>query len=117
MADESYRIKGMGNIPGFETDLEIEVDNRFEAYSKPVPDPTPFEDGQITWFNAFGIRDRVTLGDANVPYKVHLQKPPQGRRLFVFYEDTPHEITPQETGEDRVMFTLDIGDPPTGLFP
>jgi hypothetical protein len=117
MADRKFKIKGKGNIPDFDSDLEIEVNDRYEAYSKPVPDPTPYEDGHITWFNAFGIRDKATRANANVPYRVTLQKPPMGKRLFVLYDDQPHEITPQSIGPDRVMFNLNIGDPPTGTFP
>lgn len=117
MADGRFKIKGSGNIPDFDTDLEIEVDLKYEAYSKPVPDRTPFEDGYITWFNAFGIRDKATRGNANVPCRVILQNLPEGKRLFVFHDDQPHEIFPQNIGQDRVMFTLDIGDPSIGTFP
>ena len=117
MADKKFKIKGKGNIPDFDTDLEIEVNDQYEAYSKPVPDPTPFEGGYITWFNAFGVRDKTTRGNANIQYRVILQKLPEGKRLFVYYDDQPHEITPQNAGPDRVMFMLAIGDPPTGTFP
>jgi len=48
MANSKFKIKGKGDIPNYDTDLEIEVNDKYEAYSKPIPDPTPFKNGFIT---------------------------------------------------------------------
>lgn len=117
MATAKFRIKGKANIPNYDTDLDIEVDDRYEAYNKPVPDPTPFENGFITWFNAFGVRDKSTGKDFNIHYKVTLQALPPGRRLFYLHNNQPHEITAEDAGNGKIRFSLDIGDPPTGQFP
>lgn len=117
MADGKFKIKGKGNIPNYDTDLEIEVNDKYEAYSKPIPDPTPYQNGFITWFNAFGVREKTTGRDANVHYKVTLQELPAGKRLFYLYNNEPVEVTTENAGQGKVKFTLDIGDPPTGQFP
>ena len=117
MANGRFKIKGKGNIPNYDTDLDIEVDDKYEAYSKVVPDPTPFENGFITWFNAFGVREKATLKDANIQYKVTLQALPSGKRLFYLYQNRPHEIRVENAGNGQVQYTLDIGDPPNGTYP
>jgi hypothetical protein len=117
MANAKFKIKGKGNIPNYDTDLDIEVDEKYEAYSKPVPDPTPFESGFITWFNAFGVREKANGRDAHVQYKVTLQALPPDKRLFYLYDNQPHEITVEDAGNGKVKYTLDIGDPPTGSYP
>jgi hypothetical protein len=117
MANAKFKIKGKGNIPNYDTDLDIEVDDKYEAYSKPVPDPTPFENGFITWFNAFGVKEKATGKDANIRYHVTLQALPAGKRLFYLYNNQPHEITVADAGNGKVKYTLDIGDPPTGTYP
>ncbi len=117
MANAKFKIRGKGNIPNYVTDLDIEVDDRYEAYSKPVPDPTPFENGFITWFNAFGVREKVSGKDANIQYTVTLQALPAGKRLFYLHNNQPHEISTADAGSGKVTFTLDIGDPPSGMYP
>ena len=117
MANQKFKIKGKGNIPDYDTDLEIEVDDKYEAYSKEVHEPTPFDGGYITWFNAFGVKEKATGKDTNIKYKVTLQKLPSGKRLFYLYENKPQEIFPETATKGKVKFTLDIGDPPTGTYP
>ena len=117
MPNAKTKIKGKGNIPGYDTDLEIEVDDKYEVYGKHVPDKTKFEKGFITWFNAFGVRDKKNGKDANVRYKVILEKLPEGQRLFYLYNDTPVEIFPEEEGNGKIRYFLDIGDPPNGTYP
>ena len=117
MANAKFKIKGKGNIPNYDTDLEIEVDDKYEAYSKPIPDPTPFESGFITWFNAFGVKEKTTGKDTNSQYKVTLQKLPAGKRLFYLYNDQPQEISTEDAGNGKVKFTLSVGDPPVGSYP
>lgn len=117
MATTKYQLTGNDRIRDYDSRLEIEVDDRYEAYSKPIPEPTPYEDGFITWFNAFGVREKASRKDANVRYTVTLQRPAAGKRLFALYDDQPHEIEIQRTGNGRIKFTLDVGDPPVGYYP
>lgn len=117
MANIKYKMIGNDRIPNYSSELEIDVDDRYEAYSKPIPEPTPFEDGFITWFNAFGVREKASLKDANVTYNVTLRALPAGKRLFVLYDGKPQEITPKAAGRGKIQFSLSIGDPPTGAYP
>src|SRR5512138_4014843 len=117
MANMKYKVKGNNKIKDYDSELEIEVDDKYEAYSKDIPEPTPFEDGHITWFNAFGVKEKSSGKNANVTYKVTLQAPPTGERLFVLYGGSPHEISPDNAGNGKVKFTLNVGDPPTGYYP
>lgn len=117
MANAKYKLKGNNKIPNYDSELEIEVDDKYEAYSKDIPDPTPYEDGFITWFNAFGVREKSSRGNADVEYKVTLQAAPAGKRLFALYGGAPHEIATQDAGNGKVKFTLNVGDPPTGYYP
>ncbi len=117
MATKKHQIMGNNKISNYDSRLEIEVDDKYEAYSKPIPEPTPFENGFITWFNAFGVRERTSLKNANIAYTVTLQTPPAGKRLFALYDGVPHEIKPEAVDKGRVKFTLSVGDPPLGHFP
>ena len=117
MANAKFQIRGNNKISNYDSRLEIDVDDLHEAYSKPIPEPTPFEDGFITWFNAFGVRNKASLKNANITYTVTLQTLPAGKRLFALYDGTPHEIKPQDAGKGRVKFTLNVGDPPLGQYP
>ncbi len=117
MPNAKHHITGNNKIPHHDTRLEIDVDDQYEAYSKPIPEPTPFEDGFITWFAAFGVREKVSRKDANVTYVVTLQALPGKKRLFVLYDGKPQEIKTQDAGKGRVKFTLNIGDPPAGAYP
>jgi len=117
MAIEQYKIKGNNKIPNYDSELDIDVDDKYEAYSKTIPDPTPFEDGFITWFNAFGVREKSSRKDADVRYVVTLQALPAGKRLFALYDGKPHEIESHEKLNGKIRFTLSIGDPPLGAGP
>ncbi|HSB00587.1 MAG TPA: hypothetical protein VLE49_08050 [Anaerolineales bacterium] len=117
MANAKFQIRGNDKIPNFDSMLEIDVDDRHEAYSKPIPEPTPYKDGFITWFNAFGVRDKTSLKNANINYTVTLQAPPAGKTLFALYDGEPHEIKTEDAGKGRVKFTLSVGDPPVGHYP
>ncbi len=117
MANAKYQLKGNDRIRNYDSRLEIEVDDLHEAYNKPIPDPTPYEDGFITWFNAFGIREKASLKTKDITYTVTLQALPVGKRLFALYDGTPHEIKPEDAGKGRIKFTLSVGDPPVGHYP
>lgn len=117
MANAKYKVKGNTEIPNYDSELEIEIDDKYEAYNKPIPDPTPFQNGVITWFNAFGVREKASGKDTDVTYKVTLQALPAGKQLYALYGDQPHEIELHEAGNGKVRFTLNVGDPPTGMYP
>lgn len=130
MANGPKRIPGKVPVPGYDTNIDIdEVDANYEAYDKALPDNLPSEvDGQrITWFSNYGVKRKGPPGnEKKVPrYKVIMQTPPEGRRLFV-YIDSLEEITSdkgsgkikyKDIGNNRMMFFLDAGDPPTGTIP
>lgn len=118
MANAKYKVKGNNKIPNYDSELEIEVDDKYEAYSKAIPEePTPYQGGVITWFNAFGVRAKSTGRNADVTYKVTLQALPAGKRLFALYGGEPHEIPTQDAGNGKIRFSLNVGDPPIGSYP
>src|SRR3989337_1467663 len=110
MANAKYKIKGNNKIPNYDSELEIDVDDKYEAYSKEIPAPTPFEGHEITWFNAFGVREKSTRKNADVSHTVTLQALPAGKRLVVLYGGEPHEVAMQDAGNGKVKFTLSVGD-------
>jgi hypothetical protein len=117
MANKKYKLKGNNKIPNYDSELDIEVDDKYEAYSKPIPEPTPYQDGYITWFNAFGVKEKASGKTSDVTYTVTLKRLPDGKRVFVLYGGEPHEIPTRDAGNGKVKFTLDVGDPPTGGYP
>lgn len=117
MANTKYQFAGNNKIPNYDTRLEIDVDDKYEAYSKPIPEPTPYEDGFIIWFNAFGVREKASLKNANITYTVTLQAPPAGTRLFALYDGKPQELKTEAASKGKIKFTLDVGDPPVGRYP
>ena len=117
MANQKYKVKGNNKIPNYDSELEIDVDDKYEAYSKDIPDPTPYQGGTITWFNNFGVREKSNKKKANATYTVTLQALPEGKRLFVLYGGEPHEIIPTAAGNGKVKYELNEGDPPNGFYP
>ena len=121
MANAKYKIKGNNKIPNYDSEVEIDVDDKYEAYSKPIPpDPTPIPGGQVIWFNNFGIREKSSKNNADVTYTGTLQALPTGKKLFALYPGNavPHEVPTNPIGNSgKVSFTLSIGDPPTGAGP
>ncbi len=117
MANAKFKIKGNNKIPNYDSELEIDVDDKHEAYSKTIPEPTPYQGGTITWFNAFGVREKTSGRHTDVTYQVTLQAPPAGKRLFALYGGEPHELPTQDAGNGKIRFTLNVGDPPTGYYP
>jgi hypothetical protein len=116
-------IKGKANIPGFNTDLEIDVvDDQYEVYDKDLPKDLPKETSsrqKITWFNNFGVRRKnSTAREKSVPqYRVFLQKLPEGKKLCAYFNGSVTDIPVQNAGPDKILFTLSEGDPPTGYYP
>jgi hypothetical protein len=117
MANQKYKIKGNNKIPGYDSELEVDVDDKYEAYSKEIPAPTPYQNGVITWFNNFGVREKSDKKNADVTYTVTLQAPPEGSQLFVFYGGQPHAMPTESGGNGKIKYTLNVGDPPNGFYP
>lgn len=115
MANEKFKLKGNNKIPDYDSEVEVDVDNKYEAYSKEIPDSTQYQETTIIWFNAFGVREKSTGKDADVTYKVTLETPPAGKKLFALYGGGPHELTTEDDGHRKVKFTLNVGDPPIGM--
>jgi len=132
-----YKVKAdKEKISGYDSELEIDVDDAYEAYFKgSIPEPTQYNDGSktftITWFNNFGIRDKSTKQDADVEYTVKLKKLPAGKRFFVKDKnENVIEVTQKgqkdndnvklkysDAGGGKVKFKWNVGDPPTGAGP
>lgn len=117
MANAKYKIKGNNKVPGYDSEIEVDVDDKYEAYSKPIPEPTPHEGLTITWFNNFGVREKSSGKDANITYKVKLKKLPEGKRLYALYDGEVHELTTEDAGSGNINFELNVGDPPIGSAP
>jgi len=118
MANAKYKLKGNNKIPNYDSEVEIEVDDKYEAYSKAIPDqPTPIPGGQIVWFNAFGVRLKSTKKNENVSYTGTLQALPEGKKLFALYGGGPQEVPTEPAGNGKIRFNLSIGDPPLGAGP
>lgn len=138
MDKEKFKVKAdKENIPGYDSELEIEVDGTYEAYFKGnIPAPSQYTDDSgtamtITWFNNFGVRSKASKSDTNVEYTVKLKKLPAGKRLFVkALTGNVIEVTSKNPGdpEERklkysddgggnIKFSWDEGDPATGQAP
>ncbi len=115
-------IKGKTTLPEFITDLDVDViDDQYEAYDKDLPDglPETTKNGEhIAWFNNFGVRRKNGIKEKTVPqYRVFLQQLPQGKKLCAYYDNTVNDVPVREAGPGRVVFTLNVGDPPNGIYP
>ena len=120
MANKTHKIRGNTKIPNYDSELEVEVDDNYEAYSKAIPQeqtPIPGGGGYITWFNNFGVREKSGGKKADVTYTVFLHPLPPKKRLFAYYDDAVHEIFPEDAGNGKIKFQLSVGDPPTGAGP
>jgi len=130
---DKKHIANITKYKDFSPDLEIDivdtkVAGNYTVYSKNLPDPTdhPTRDGKIRWFNAFGVKDSNGK-DADVKYTVTLQKLPDNTELYygVQKQNQPGVYDAVQIANkdierlpgDRIRFTLEIGDPPTGVFP
>jgi hypothetical protein len=116
-------IKGKANIPNFTADLDVDVtDDQYEAFDKDLPKDLPRETKNkevITWFNNFGVRRKNSSGkEKTVPqYRVFLQKLPDGKTLCAYYDGVVNDVPVQNAGPNKIVFTLNLGDPPTGYYP
>ena len=125
MAKKIFKVKADKEIiPDYDSELEIEVDDTYEAYFKGnIPAPSQYTDESgtitVTWFNNFGIRDTKSKEDKDVEYTVRLKKLPTGKMLFVMYGGGTHKIqtTDDDKNKNKIKFTLSVGDPPVGVGP
>ena len=125
MANEKYKIKGNNKIKNYDSELEIEVDDKYEAYTKPIPDeqtPIPnIPNGKVTWFNNFGVRKKSDKKNADVSYTVTLQALQADQLVFVLLPGNPPVLQQVQTtpvgNSGKVSFTLSVGDPPVGSGP
>ena len=137
---ENGKFRSPGrSIPGWgNSDLYIEVPEGLVAYKKELRTddlPATTSDNQtITWFNNFGVMDGNgddLTKDKNIRYKVTVQRPPAGpkkeKRGICIYDDSLRETDSKRkvvkvaedasSTNDEIVFYLNLGDPPTGLFP
>lgn len=119
--DGKFKLKGK-SIPGYDTEIEVDIGSenakKYEVVSKDIPEPTPYGKGTITWFNAYGIKVRETGNYANIFYTVTLNALPPGKtKLFALINNAPQELDFKEIGNGKIKFTLEIGDPPVGIWP
>jgi len=133
MAKKTFKVKAdKENIPGYDSEIEIEVDDAYEAYFKGnIPDPSQYGTITVTWFNNFGVREKNSQKDTDVEYTVKLKKMPEGKRLFVKAADgTVTEVTSKDpndpdsknlkysdAGGGNIKFSWNVGDPPIGFGP
>jgi hypothetical protein len=115
-------IKGKVSIPGFNTDFDVDVvDDQYEAYDKELPKDLPKQtkNGEgITWFNNFGVRKKNGPEEKSVPqYRVYLQKLPEGKTLCAYYNGTVNDVAVDDAEPGKIVFTLNVGDPPAGYYP
>ena len=120
-AGGKFKLKGK-NIPGYDSEIEVDIGvdhaNKYDVVSKQIPEPTPYENGTITWFNAYGVKDKVTGKYADISYTVTLSALPAGKtKLFVLLPSGIQEIQTKAGGSGKIKFTLAIGDPPVGYYP
>jgi len=138
MAETVIRQNESGRFPVLGT-INVEIDlggNSSASYAVVKKDVVPpssastYDGIRITWFNAFGVRERNSNGAlgayARIPYTV-VVKLPTGKRLFAYYNNRVYEITEQPTGtlqnlryrtENGITtIALTAGDPPVGYGP
>jgi hypothetical protein len=119
-SDGKFKIKGK-NIPGYDSEIEVDIGSdhakNYDVVSKTIPEPSPYEGGKITWFNAYGVKEKATGKYADISYTVTLSALPAGKKLFALLPSGIQEIPTKAGGRGKVKFTLAIGDPPLGYWP
>ena len=115
-----FKLKGK-HIPGYDSEIEVDIGsdhaNKYDVVSKAIPEPSPYEGGTITWFNAYGVKEKATGKYADISYTVTLSALPKGKKLFVLLSSGIQEVPTKSAGSGKIKFTLAIGDPPMGYGP
>lgn len=119
--DGKKKLKGK-NIPNYDSEIEVDIGSenakKYEVISKDIPEPTTYDGGTITWFNAYGVVDSETKAPAKIKYTVVLSALPTGKKkLFALVNDVPQELEFKTAGSGKIKFTWDLGDPPIGIWP
>ena len=122
-AGGKFKLKGK-NIPNFDSEIEVDIGSgneaKYDVVSKEIPDPTPYEGGTITWFNAYGIRKKGEPDKkkyADIQHTVTISALPTGKKLFVQLPTGIVEVPTESAGNGKIKFHLAVGDPPTGYGP
>ena len=115
------KIKGK-NIPGYDSEIEVDIGSgnakKYKVVSKEIPAPTSYDGGTITWFNAYGVKEKATGKYADISYTVILSALPAGKtKLFALINNVPQELEIKAGGSGKIKFTLNVGDPPVGIWP
>ena len=116
-----FKIKGK-KIHDYDTEIEVDIgagnEANHEVTEKPIPDPTPYEGGTITWFVAFAVKERTNGAYADIPYTVTLNSLPKGKtKLFALLPTGIQEMDVKVGGSGKIKFDLAVGDPPVGYYP
>ncbi|MBV6395594.1 MAG: hypothetical protein HFACDABA_01172 [Anaerolineales bacterium] len=116
-----FKIKGK-KMPGYDTEIEVDLGDQhaehYEVTDKPIPDPTPYEKGTITWFVAFAVREKSNGAYADIPYTVTLNKLPKGKtKLFALLPTGIMQLKAKAGGSGKIKVELAVGDPPMGFYP
>lgn len=119
--DGKKKLKGK-NIPNYDSEIEVDIGSenakKYEVISKEIPEPTSYDGGTITWFNAYGVVDSATQAPAKITYNVVLSALPAGKtKLFALVNNVPQKLDFKTTGSGKIKFTWDEGDPPIGIWP
>ena len=121
MAGGKFKIKGNNKIAGYNSEIEVDIGDNFAAHEvteKPIPDPTPYEGGTITWFVAFAVREKSNGAYADIPYTVTLNEMPKGKtKLYALLPTGIKEMDVKVGGSGKIKFELAVGDPPLGMYP
>lgn len=121
MAGGKFKIKGNNKIAGYNSEIEVDIGDNFAAHEvteKPIPDPTPYEGGTITWFVAFAVREKSNGAYADIPYTVTLNELPKGKtKLYALLPSGIKEMDVKVGGSGKIKFELAVGDPPLGMYP
>jgi hypothetical protein len=120
-ADGKFKIKGK-NIPNYNTEIEVDIGAasaaNHEVTDKPIPNPTSYDGGTITWFVAFAVKEKSNGNYADIPYTVTLNALPKGKtKLFAKLPDGIKELDVKVSGSGKIKFELAVGDPPVGWYP
>jgi hypothetical protein len=120
-SDGKFKIKGK-KVPGYDSEIEVDIGSgnakKYEVVSKEIPAPSSYEGGTITWFNAYGVKEKSSGKYANISYTVTLSALPTGKtKLFALINKIPQELEIKTSGSGKIKFTLTVGDPPVGIWP
>ena len=120
-ANGKFKIKGK-KISNYDTEIEVDIGAgsaaNHEVTDKPIPDPTPYEGGTITWFVAFAVKEKSNGSYADIPYTVTLNSLPKGKtKLYALLPTGITEMDVKVSGSGKIKFELSVGDPPLGIYP